>query len=110
MGNNLCRLLVGSGAITSLTSLLSSLSKPDPGLAIAALRCLGCLCCVGEGVAALLEVDGIAIVLETLAEERRGEAERREAAGVVAQLTSPWVEEPACMEALKASLPCLLAT
>ena len=108
-GNNLCRLLVGSGAITSLTSLLSSLSKPDPGLAIAALRCLGCLCCVGEGVAALLEVDGIAIVLETLAEERRGEPERREAAGVVAQLTSPWVEAPACVEALKASLPCLLA-
>merc|ERR1719507_349785 len=109
-GNNLCRLLVGSGAINSLTSLLSSLSpKPDPALAIAALRCLGCLCCVGEGVAALLEVDGIAIVLETLAEERRGEPERREAAGVVAQLTSPWVEAPACIEALKASLPCLLA-
>ena len=108
-GNNLCRLLVGSGAITSLTSLLSSLSNPDPALAIAALRCLGCLCCVGEGVAALLEVDGLAIVLATLGEERRGESERREAAGVVAQLTSPWVEEPACMEALKASLPCLLA-
>jgi len=108
-GNNLCRLLVGSGAITSLTSLLSSLSNPDPALAIAALRCLGCLCCVGEGVAALLEVDGLAIVLATLGEERRGESERREAAGVVAQLTSPWVEEPACMEALEASLPCLLA-
>ena len=58
----------------------------------------------------MLEVDGLAIVLETLAEETRGEAERREAAGVVAQLTSPWVgEELACLEALKASLPRLLA-
>ena len=44
----------------------------------------------------MLEVDGLAIVLATLGEERRGESERREAAGVVAQLTSPWVEEPAC--------------
>ena len=110
-GNNLCRLLVSSGAITSLTSLLSSpTSKSESALAIAAFRCLGCLCCVGEGVAALLEVDGLAIVLATLAEETRGEAERREAAGVVAQLTSPWVgEELACLEALKASLPRLLA-
>ena len=56
-------------------------------------------------------MDGLAIVLDTLAEETRGEAERREAAGVVAQLTSPWVgEELACLEALKASLPRLLAS
>ena len=41
----------------------------------------------------MLKVDRLAIVLATLGEERIGESERREAAGVVAQLTSPWVEE-----------------
>ena len=77
---------------------------------VAGLRCLGCLCSVGEGVGSLLEERGLALVLGVLGEEGRGEGERREAAGVLAQVTSPWVEEATCLTALTAHLTTILAS
>ena len=109
-GNNLCRLLVTAGTVTSLTSLLRPPCHLDREQGTAALRCLGSLCCVGEGVEALLQEGGLPLVLRYLSEGGGGEGQRREAAGVLAQLTSPWLEDSgaATLDALTLHLPTIL--
>jgi hypothetical protein len=89
-GNNLCRLLVGQGALPALLALCQD-SRPA-GVRIAALRALGSICCVLEGIQGFLSLGGQERVVDILADRRRSEGERREAAGLLAQLTSPWIE------------------
>ena len=89
-GNNLCRLLVGQGALAALLALCQD-SRP-PAIRIAALRALGSICCVLEGIQGFLGLGGQERVVDILADRRRSEGERREAAGLLAQLTSPWIE------------------
>ncbi len=89
-GNNLCRLLVGQGALPALLALCQD-SRPA-GVRIAALRALGSICCVLEGIQGFLALGGQERVVDILADRRRSEGERREAAGLLAQLTSPWIE------------------
>ena len=48
-GNNLCRLLVHHGAVDSLLQLCSGLQSPLE-VRVAALRALGSICCVLEGI------------------------------------------------------------
>ena len=48
-GNNLCRLLVHHGAVDSLLRLCSGLHSPLE-VRVAALRALGSICCVLEGI------------------------------------------------------------
>ena len=48
-GNNLCRLLVHHGAVDSLLHLCSGLQSPLE-VRVAALRALGSICCVLEGI------------------------------------------------------------
>jgi hypothetical protein len=89
-GNNLCRLLVGQGALPALLALCQD-SRPA-GVRIAALRALGSICCVLEGIQGFLALGGQERVVDILADRRRSEGERREAAGLLAQLTSPWID------------------
>jgi hypothetical protein len=89
-GNNLCRLLVGQGALPALLALCQD-GRPA-GVRIAALRALGSICCVLEGIQGFLGLGGQERVVDILADRRRSEGERREAAGLLAQLTSPWIE------------------
>jgi len=89
-GNNLCRLLVGQGALPALLALCQD-GRPA-GVRIAALRALGSICCVLEGIQGFLALGGQERVVDILADRRRSEGERREAAGLLAQLTSPWIE------------------
>jgi hypothetical protein len=89
-GNNLCRLLVSQGALPALLALCQD-SRP-PAVRIAALRALGSICCVLEGIQGFLGLGGQERVVDILADRRRSEGERREAAGLLAQLTSPWIE------------------
>ncbi len=89
-GNNLCRLLVGQGALPALLALCQD-GRPA-GVRIAALRALGSICCVLEGIQGFLSLGGQERVVDILADRRRSEGERREAAGLLAQLTSPWIE------------------
>ncbi len=89
-GNNLCRLLVAQGALPALLALCQD-GRPA-GVRIAALRALGSICCVLEGIQGFLALGGQERVVDILADRRRSEGERREAAGLLAQLTSPWIE------------------
>ncbi|CAG0887688.1 unnamed protein product [Cyprideis torosa] len=57
-----------------------------------ALRTLATVCCVSEGIEYLNKINGIALIADILCDPGSSEEERREAAGVMAQLTSPWVD------------------
>ena len=50
------------------------------------------------------ELQGGGLVVSTLADIRRGEEERREAAGVLAQVLSPWIEGNSSTEDIDSSL------
>ena len=50
------------------------------------------------------ELQGGVLVVSTLADIRRGEEERREAAGVLAQVLSPWIEGNSSTEDIDSSL------
>ena len=49
-------------------------------------------------------MEGGGLVVGTLADIRRGEEERREAAGVLAQVLSPWIEGNSSSEEIDNSL------
>ena len=51
------------------------------------------------------ELQGGGMVVKTLADIRRGEEERREAAGVLAQVLSPWIEGNTSSEEIDTNLP-----
>ena len=90
-GNNLCRLLVQQGAVGRLLQLCT---EEETGLTVrvAALRALGSICCVLEGITRFREAGGGRLVVAILSDGGRGEEERREAAGVLAQVWSPWID------------------
>lgn len=90
-GNNLCRLLVKHGAVERLLSLCTD-SDTKLEIRISGLRALGSICCVLEGIIRFKELNGSGLVVKILADKNRGEEERREAAGVLAQVMSPWIE------------------
>ena len=53
---------------------------------------LKALCFVSEGIQELEETDGLDTVIEIVMKDSVDEDEQREAVGVIAQLTSPWIE------------------
>jgi len=102
-GNALCRLLVRAGAVRRLLALCASPSSLVQ-VRVAGLRALGSICCVLEGIRQFREARGAVMVVEVLADKGRGEEERREAAGVLAQVMSPWIEGNCGMEEAEGSL------
>merc|ERR1719270_682198 len=102
-GNALCRLLVRAGAVRRLLALCS-LSSSHVQVRVAGLRALGSICCVLEGIRQFREARGAQLVVEVLSHKGRGEEERREAAGVLAQVMSPWIEGNCGMEEAEGSL------
>ena len=89
-GNSLCRLLVRAGAVSRLLTICSS--SPTVALRVAGLRALGSICCVLEGIQQFSKLGGSDLVVAVLGDQAKGEEERREAAGVLAQVSSPWIE------------------
>ena len=59
----------------------------------AVLRSLGTVCCVLEAIRQMEQVRGVEVIAKMLRERRTSEMERAEAAGVLAQVTSPWIED-----------------
>ena len=90
-GNHLCRLVCRHGGVRLLVSLLTS--PRWLGARGATLRALGTVCCVLEAIRQLEEVQGVEVIAGILGDLGSGEVERAEAAGVLAQVTSPWIEE-----------------
>lgn len=63
------------------------------------------MCCVLEGIMELEEAGGIDILSDTLKDaEGASEEERSEAAGLLAQVTSPWIENNSSVESLSRHL------
>ena len=58
------------------------------------------MCCVLEGIMELEEAGGIEILSDTLRCDEATEEEKSEAAGLLAQVTSPWIENNATIDGL----------
>ena len=99
-GNNICRLMVKQGVVRSLLRLLKD-QETGVHNKILTLRALGCVCCVVEGIRELVVMDGLDIIVDTLENDNNKEDERREAVGVLAQVTNPWIEGNTCVEGMK---------
>ena len=65
---------------------------------------LGTVCCVLEGIMELEDAGGIEILSDTLKDENATEEEKSEAAGLLAQVTSPWIENNNTIEGLSRHL------
>ena len=69
-----------------------------------AFRALGTVCCVLEGIMELEEAGGIKVLADTLKDVEAVEDEKSEAAGLLAQVTSPWIENNSSIEGLSTHL------
>ena len=67
-------------------------------------RALGTVCCVLEGIMELEEAGGIEILSDTLRDCDAAEEEKSEAAGLLAQVTSPWIENNSSIDGLSRHL------
>ena len=90
-GNHLCRLVTKHGGGRLLVQLLTN--NKFYSLRGAVLRSLGTVCCVLEAIRQMEEVRGVEVIARMLGEKGTSEMERAEAAGVLAQVTSPWIED-----------------
>ena len=88
-GNHLCRLMTRHGAVSLLVHLLSTSQSRQ--VRAATLRALATLCSVLEAIRQLEEVRGVEVIAKLLSDLTVTESERAEAAGVLAQVTSPWI-------------------
>ncbi len=101
-GNHLCRLIAKHGGVRSLLTVCV-----DPKLRrcrVGAFRALGTVCCVLEAIMELEESGGVEILSDTLRDDGDDdgatEEEKSEAAGLLAQITSPWIENNTGIEGL----------
>ncbi|CAL4118804.1 unnamed protein product [Meganyctiphanes norvegica] len=97
-GGHICHLIAHLGGIRALLGLC--LEPRLRKVRVAALRALATVCCVVEGIQELEKAGGIEVVSDILCDDNCPEEERSEAAGVLAQITSPWVENNLCLLAL----------
>ncbi|XP_076043961.1 spindle orientation adaptor protein inscuteable [Oratosquilla oratoria] len=89
-GGHMCRLISRLGGVRAL--LLLCLDPRWRGLRVAVLRALATVCCVAEGIKEFEKCGGVEVLCDVLCDSGVVEEERSEAAGVLAQITSPWVE------------------
>ncbi|XP_063592257.1 protein inscuteable homolog [Penaeus indicus] len=90
-GGHICRLIARLGGVRALLGIC--LESRAGVVRVDALRALATVCCVVEGILELEKAGGVEVVAEVLCDEECPEEERSEAAGVLAQVTSPWVED-----------------
>ena len=97
-GNHLCRLIAKHGGVRSLLTI--TVDPKRRNVRVNAFRALGTVCCVLEGIMELEDAGGIEILSDTLKDEYASEEEKSEAAGLLAQVTSPWIENNNTIEGL----------
>ena len=106
-GESTCRKLIMQGVMRKLIEMIRTKSG-SPTFRINILRLLGCMCCVSEGIKELITLGGLDYVVTTLWSNQKSEEERREAVGVLAQITSPWIENNTCVEGVNKDLNVIL--
>ncbi|XP_071526047.1 protein inscuteable homolog isoform X2 [Panulirus ornatus] len=106
-GGHICRLIARLGGVRGLLGICL---EPRLGhVRVAALRALATVCCVVDGIVELEKAGGVEVVAEVLFDEDCPEEERSEAAGVLAQITSPWVENTHRLAALHTHMDAIVA-
>ncbi|XP_063860482.1 protein inscuteable homolog isoform X2 [Scylla paramamosain] len=106
-GGHICRLIARLGGVRGLLGVC--LEPRLHQVRVAALRALATVCCVVEGIVELEKAGGVEVVAEVLCDSECTEEERSEAAGVLAQITSPWVENTHRLTALHTHLTPIVA-
>ncbi|XP_042208708.1 protein inscuteable homolog [Homarus americanus] len=106
-GGHICRLIARLGGVRGLLGVC--LEPRLSHVRVAALRALATVCCVVDGIVELEKAGGVEVVAEVLCDEDCLEEERSEAAGVLAQITSPWVENTHRLAALHAHMRPIVA-
>jgi len=110
-GNHLCRLIAKHGGVRTLLEIC--LDSHLRTVRVNAFRALGTVCCVLEGIVELQAVGGVDVLADTLHCGEGGdncatEEEKSEAAGLLAQVTSPWIENNTRIQGLAPHLTNLI--
>ncbi|CAB4064875.1 unnamed protein product [Lepeophtheirus salmonis] len=103
-GNHLCRLIAKHGGVRSLLVICTSKILDLKMSRVNAFRALGTVCCVLEGIMELEEAGGIQILSSALNNSESTEDEKSEAAGLLAQVTSPFIENNSSIDGLRTHL------
>ena len=91
------------GAIRSLISLAISTSNME--VSLLSLRALSSVCCTIESVRELESCHGIQTITDILVNPKTSLTVKVEAAGVLAQITSPWISDNHSIAGLKEQVP-----
>ena len=102
-GQHICRLFAREGGVAALMDLLAAAAASDDSGGAwqhkeAVLRALSTVCCVQESIREFETRHGLRLIAGALRSSsgnnnnKEEEPARREAAGVLAQVTSPWLE------------------
>ncbi|CAI9740269.1 Protein inscuteable homolog [Octopus vulgaris] len=107
-GDHMCYILVREGVMQSLFNIcnMETLLK----VRAQALRAISTICCIPESIQELEKVGGLECLTDILSDKAQGEEVRGEAAGVVAQATSPAHEHHLPMVGLIDNMNDLLKT
>jgi len=94
------------GAIRSLISL--AISSPSMEVKLLSLRAISSICCTIESVRELEQCKGIETISDILVNYKTSLTVKVEAAGVLAQITSPWISDNHSIAGLKEQVPTIV--
>lgn len=103
---HVCRLIAKVGGVRSLLSVC--VEPKYRQFRAAALRALATVCCVIDAIGELEKAGGIEIIADILCDAATTEREKSEAAGVIAQITSPWIDDNQHIRGLSESIEQLI--
>lgn len=95
LGQSFCELLAKTGAVRAL--LCVCIDSKWRHLHASALRALTVICCVPAAVKSLEQSGGVECISDVLCDSKAKERTRSEAAGLIAQITAPWMENSDCI-------------
>lgn len=104
-GDDICKLIAQLGGVRSLLTICVEQKYVE--LRAQSLRALATICCVIEAIGELEKVEGVECVSEILCDSKSSEKEKSEAAGLIAQITSPWIDNNHYIQGLRENLPSL---
>lgn len=92
-GNIVCAHLSREGCVRALLKQSNQSNQRDQDVRILALRGLSAICCVAECIREFEQCGGLRVIDELLSNRGSSIEDRIESAGVLAQITSPWISD-----------------
>jgi len=93
LGNATCNLLAKEGCVAALIKQCNAVQQKCQDVRVLALRGLSSICCVAECIREFEKAEGLRIIEQLLCSRGSLIEDRIEAAGVLAQITSPWISD-----------------